>query len=477
MFSISWNELLERNDIETFVKANNLDFDVEALDERKVGVFHKSKIYFNKNCKDYKRTYDQTFQNFGSAVNYENIFIILTVSVVLNSCAIIMLLVQFLIGCLLKNGKLVRNYTINWKMLVKSLSAVAIFDLLMITLLFIAMFSIKQNKNHIYIEAKEQGYSCVDKNLSLFIDFFLNKDATIFDTIILSLSFGIISSFSYIIFYLIIIKNFDKNQQFPIIPKNTDLKFQNNKINCNSAEDIQKISKTSSSTNSKYSQKSRDENYQKYNKLNFSSQNTMSGYVSNENITWASFKDQSKSQLNKTKQENMEEEKMEYVQIDENEEYLENSKDESSLSRIPELDHGLSQFLFKKEDSKNYFLEYKSNSLSDINRSKEFKNFQNEDMEKFNFSKYSSGEGTKGFGLTKMCPEIMKQLSGKNVSTGNITNYEENDSYLNSNNTSINQANINFLENNILNMTKEEISEKFGSIEKLKNKKTSTNSM
>ena len=388
-----------------------------------------------------------------------------------------MLLVQFLIGCLLKKGKLVRNYTINWKMLVKSLSAVAIFDLLMIALLFVAMFSIKQNKNHIYIEAKEQGYSCVDKNLSLFIDFFLNKDATIFDTIILSLSFGIISSFSYIIFYLIIIKNFDKSQEFPIIPKNTDLKFENNKINCNSAEDIPKTSKTSSSNNSKYSQKSRDENYQKYNKLNYSSQNTCSGYVSKENITWASFKDQSKSHLNHTKLENNEDqEKMEYIQIDETEEYFESSKDDS-LSKNPEFENGLSQFMLKKEDSKNYFLDYKSNSLSDVNKSKEFRNFQNEDLEKFNFSKYSSGEGTKGFGLIKMCPEIMKQTSGNNISTENITNIEDCKSHLTSNNTSINQANIHFLENNILNMTKEEISEKFGSIEVLKNKKTSANSM
>ena len=152
MSSHSWDDLLKNNDIDTFVKANNLNLNIDLIKNRQVGIFHKSKIYFNKDCKDYQSTYDKTFENFGSAVDYENIFILLTISVVLNSCAIIMLLVQLLIGCLLKNGKFVRNYTINWKMLVKSLTSVAFFNLIMIILLLFALLQIKKNKNHIINE-------------------------------------------------------------------------------------------------------------------------------------------------------------------------------------------------------------------------------------------------------------------------------------------------------------------------------------
>jgi hypothetical protein len=465
LYKTNWKTLLKNNAFGVFVQKNNLDLQIDQIDDREIGIFHKSKIYFNEECKDYHSTYDQTFLNFGSAVDYENIFILLTISVVLNSCAIILLFVQLLIGCLLKKGKLVRNYTINWKMLVKSLSTVALFNLIMITLLIVSLVLIKRNENHVYLDAKRQGLSCMDKSLTLFIDFFLNKDNTISDVIILTLSFGIISSFSYIIFYLIIIKNFDKNLK---MPNNLNSKIQS--ANSKSLENTHKLSKTTSSTHSKYSQKSRDETYNSYTGKFFS------GYNSMANVTWQTFQ-MSGIQNNVSKNgQNNEENKLEnYVFIDENDEPFETDK-EASYNNIPDLEMGYSQFI-KKDEIRKSEVKFKSNSLSDISKSQEFKYLQNEEMEHFPNSKYSSGENqSQSFGILKDCIVSMRKKNSSKKFYENNIDSGNNESFA-SNNTSINNPNMNFITNKILNFTKEEIIYKSGSIGEEKIHKSSRDSI
>ena len=469
IYKTNWKTLLQNNEFNAFIQKNNLDLQMGQIDDREIGIFHKSKIYFNEECKDYHSTYDQTFLNFGSAVDYENIFILLTISVVLNSCAIILLFVQLLIGCLLKKGKLVRNYTINWKMLVKSLSSVALFNIIMITLLIVSLVLIKRNENHVYLDAKRRGFSCVDKSLTLFIDFFLNKDNAISNIIILTLSFGIISSFSYIIFYLIIIKNFDKNLNMRNTSNNLRSKIQS--ANSKSEENIQKISKTTSSTKSKYSQKSRDETYNSYTGKFFS------GYNSMANLTWQTFQASGiQNNISKNNDPKTDEKKLKnYVFIDENDEPFETDK-ETSYGNITDPQMGYSQFL-KKDEIRKSETKYKSNSLSDISKSQEFKYLQNEETDFFPNSKYSSGDNqSQSFGILKDCIISMKKKNSSKRFYENHIDSGNNDSFA-SNNTSINNANMNFITNKILNFTKEEIVYKSGSIGEEKIRKSSRDSI
>lgn len=450
MFQMSWKRLLMNNEINVFALKNKLDLQSGQISDWEVGIFHKTRIYFNRECKDYGQTYDETFTDFGSAVNYESLYILLTISVVLNSCVIVILLVQLIIGCLLKRGRLVPNYTLNWRTLVKSLSLVAIFNFLMITLVVVSLVLIKQNKNHIYVEAKKQGYSCVDQSLSRFVDFFLNKDNVISEAVIFTLSFGIISSFCYIIFYLIIIKNFDQ------VPKDAHPQSKNWATNSKSAEDIHKTSKTTSSTHSKYSQKSRDETYNQI-KNKF----LTGDYNSHENSTWGTFQLSDMKNNSRPAEPKKDELSLQnYVYIDENDENFEDDPPGTNQP-VLDLEMGYSQF-FKKDEHKKSLPWLKSNSLSDISKSQEFKGLQNETMEGFEFSKYSSGENkSQRFGLIKICPELIKKRTGNRSSEFNV-NSGENESFT-SNNTSINLVNVNFVKNNILDFTKEEILYKSGS--------------
>jgi len=440
-YKTTWKTILKNNKFDFNAEKKELDIRLDQIEDWDIGIFHKSKIFFNKECKDYKSTYDETFDKFGSAVNYEIIFILVTISVVLNSCAIILLFVQLLIGCLLKNGKLVRNYTINWKMLVKSLSSVALSNFIMITLLIASLVLIKQNNNHIYQEAKREGKQCVDSNMTLFIDFFINNDNIISDIVILTLSLSIISCFTFIIFFLIIIKNFDGNSDLKIISKTNNVKSKIQSANSNSAEDFNKISKTTSSTKSKYSQKSRDETYNHMKSIMFNG----GEYNSIENNTWSTFQMSGiKNNLSKMPKPPKEEPKLEnYVFIDENDDPFDDDK-EGSNSDIAELEMGFSQFL-KKEDQKKSIVKFKSNSLSDISKSQEFKYLQNNESETFDVSRYSSGENqSQSFGIIKICPELLKKKrSNKKFIESNVDS-GTNESFT-SNNTSINKINVNFL--------------------------------
>lgn len=446
MFKMSWKRLLMNNRVNVFAQKHGLDLE-GRIGDWEVGIFHKTKIYFNKECANFDQSYDETFTAFGSAVNYESLYVLLMVLVVLNSCVIVTLLVQLVIGYLLKRGRLVPNYTLNWKTLVKSLSLVGLFNILMIMLVIVSLVLIKQNKNHIYAEAKRQGYSCVDSSLARFVDFFLDKDHVISEAMILTLTFAIISIICYIIFFLIIIKNFD------VLPDHTHPQSKTWAANSKSAEDIHTTSQTTSSTHSKYSQKSRDETYNQF-KHKF-----MSGdYNSRDNSTWGTFH---VSGLNAPAEAKPEEPNLEdYVYIDEQDEQFEDEG--ASGGGIAELEMGYSQF-FKKDENKKSQSWLRSNSLSDISRSQEFKGLANDTPDAFDVSKYSSGENKSGrFGLNRICPELVKKRSGSRSGEFNVHSVESES--LTSNNTSINMVNVNFVKNNILNFTKEEIVYRSGSV-------------
>lgn len=468
IYQTSWNRILENNDLKSFVAANNLDLDLKKFKDWEVGIFQKSKIYFNKECKDYKSTYDQTFEKFGNSVNYEYIFILLTVAVVLNLCAIIMLIVLLLFGCLLKKGKYIRNYTINWKTLVKSLSSVAFFNACMIILLIASLILIKQNKNYVYLEAKRQGYTCVDDNLSSFINFFLNTDSKIFDVLVLILSFGVVSSMSYIVFFLLIIRNFDKFTDPSSTPKNT-ISPPKRFANSNSAENIQKLSKTTSSTKSKYSQKSKEEIYHHYSKIMFSG-----GYISKDHETWQSIELGVSKELRP--EQKSDSELKEYIYIDGQQET--NISRQDSTPALPELDLGYAQFL-KKETLKNSSQRQRSNSMSEVSQYVDVKSPRN-DSDFVDYSKFSSGDGqNRSFGLLRLYPETGVGGGNKN---SQIRLFDQNDESAESgsstfNNTSINQINVNFVKKNILGHTKEEISSKLGSYGDERNLKSSQKSL
>jgi uncharacterized membrane protein len=110
-------------------------------------------------------------------------------------------------GLLLKKGKIVSNYTKNWKMLVNSLACVGVFNFLMISILVIVLCLIEINND--FIDTVYNVRTCVDDSTYNFIKFFYDKNNSFFLLYLLvCISAGVIICIVLVIFQIIIIKNF-----------------------------------------------------------------------------------------------------------------------------------------------------------------------------------------------------------------------------------------------------------------------------
>ena len=480
LFKISWKQILKNNNFEDFVKKHNLQWTETAQQDRQIGVYHKSKMFFNEQCKDPESDYVDTLLQFGKAVDYENIFILLTVAIVLNSCAIILLVVQLVIGILLKKGRCIRNYTINWKMLVRSVGSVALFDFLMISLLVVVLVLINKNKNYIYLQPKKENIQCADKNFSLFINFFIRKDYSILVLVILCLSIGIVSAFSYVVFYLIIIKNFDVSRNSEV---RSNIALEKNKnANPISAEKI--------SSNSRHSQRSKEEVYKHYSKIMFSGQ-----YVSKDEDSWG-YSELGTTHLKEGPKKPVKEEAGfnfdKYIYIDEqleiNQERGQTHKDPVSQGgHSPKKnfwkDKGLEKVTEERSQDQTFkggdkinerFVSNQSNEKDkgtiQLDENKTISNIETlvtgnflrfNTLETISSSKQSSEEDKiSNFGLQRFLKSNLGQGSSfnviKNASDPNF-DFTDNESF-HLGNTSLNQTNMNYIQKNILNFSKEEIS-------------------